>query len=70
MGLAVAAVLNFDPVRAVWAKVVERDSRQRAGKGEPGQGVDGGMVSPQRRPTIPYQMPPPPPPPPQAMPRV
>ena len=60
MGLAVVAVLNLDPLRAVWARVVERDSRQRTGRGEPGQGVDGGVVAPQRRRIIPYETPPPP----------
>ena len=29
MGLAVVAVLNFDPVRGLWARVVDRDNSQR-----------------------------------------
>ena len=46
IGLAIVAVLNVDSVRAVWARIVERDGRQRAGKEEPGQVVDGDMVAP------------------------
>ena len=62
MGLAIVAVLKFDPLRGVWARLVERDRRQRVGREEEtGQGVDGGLVVPQRRPTTPYETPPPPP---------
>ena len=32
IGLAVAAVLNFEPVRGLWAGIVERDRSQRARK--------------------------------------
>ena len=29
MALAVVAVLNIDPVRALWARIVERDGKRR-----------------------------------------
>ena len=48
MGLAVVAVLSFDPVRGFWARLVQRDRRQRVGREEhvvPRQG---------RRPTVVY----------------
>ena len=41
MGLAVVAVLNFDPVRALWARVVDRDNSQRVGREELREYLDG-----------------------------
>ena len=32
MGLAVVVVLNFDPVRGVWARLVEGDRSNRVGR--------------------------------------
>ena len=34
IGLAVAAVLNFEPVRGLWAGIVERDRSRRVGRVE------------------------------------
>ena len=41
MGLAVVAVLNFDPVRGLWARVVDRDDSQRVGREELREYLDG-----------------------------
>lgn len=52
MGLAVVAVLNFDPVRGLWARVVDRDDSQRVGREEL-RGIFGWRCGlPQGRPTI------------------
>lgn len=34
IGLAIAAVLNFEPVRGLWAGIVERDRSRRVGRVE------------------------------------
>ena len=34
MGLAVVAVLNYGPVRGLWARAVDRDDSQRVGREE------------------------------------
>ena len=51
MGLAVVAVLNLDPVRGVWARVVDRDNSKPVKREELREGLDGDVGLPQRQPT-------------------
>ena len=57
MGLAVVAVLNFDLVRGIWARVVDRDNSQRVRREELREYLDED-VGPRRDDRQPYETPP------------